>query len=218
MKTLYFDLDGTLIDVRRRHFAAYTDAARELGLTPLNEGEFWARRRDGAELEDLVADLSTDDLEQFEQRWHELADAPSYVRLDALVPGARATLAALREAYELVLVTLREDREALLHQLDEFSLTDLFSQVYSAEGQKAPTSKAELIELVGDRNGDDAAVIGDAEDDVEAARALGVNAMLIASGLRSRRYLEMWEPDELFTSLTELRRALESGGAQPTNE
>ena len=88
MTILYFDLDGTLIDVRKRHYAAYVDTARELGLTPLSELEFWQERRGGAATEDLIGNVCDSDRERFTDGWRARTDAPSYVRLDTLIPGA----------------------------------------------------------------------------------------------------------------------------------
>ena len=208
MTVLFFDLDGTLIDVRRRPYAAYVDTARELGLTPLTEQAFWEQRRGGAATEDLIGGVRAADRERFTKRWRERADAPSYVRLDTLIPGARATLSALRESYELVLVTLREDRETLVDQLDDLSLSKFFTAIYSLDGRHKSTSRAELIQLFRRGNGEDAAVIGDSEADLAAARELGIDSVCVTTGVRSRRYLDELRPDELLSNITELRRIL----------
>ncbi len=217
MTILYFDLDGTLIDVRRRHYAAYIDTARELSLTPLSEQEFWKERRGGAATEDLIGHVRDSDRQRFTERWRSRTDAPSYVRLDTLIPGARATLASLRESYELVLVTLREDRKTLLDQLDELSLTKFFTAIYSRDGQDESTSKAKLIQLFGGGD-EDAAVIGDSEADLEAARELGIDSVCVTTGVRSRRYLDELGPDELLGNITELPRILPASEGQSTKE
>ena len=161
MTILYFGLDSTLIDVRKRHYAAYVDIMRELGLTPVTEQAFWEQRRGGAETEDLIGDVRGPDHERFTKRRRERADVPSYVRLDTLIPGARATLSALRKSSELVLVTLREDRETLLNQLDELSLSKLFTAIYSRD--VTLPSKAQLINLFRVGNGEDEPIIDDSE-------------------------------------------------------
>ncbi len=217
MTILYFDLDGTLIDVRKRHYAAYVDTARELGLTPLSQQAFWQERRGGAATEDLIGSVRESDRKRFTERWRSRTDAPSYIRLDTLIPGARATLAALRKSYELVLVTLREDRETLLDQLDELSLSKFFTAIYSRNGDDEPASKATLIQLFGDHN-EDAAVIGDSEADLEAARELGIDSVCVTTGVRSRRYLDELGPDEVLSSIVELPRILPASEHQPTKE
>ena len=208
MTILYFDLDGTLVDVRKRHYVAYADTMLELGLTPLPEQTYWDARRNGASNADLMGDVDAECHDRFAQKWLERVESPSYVRLDTLIPGARATLDALRETYELVLVTMRQDRESLLEQLDELSLRKFFSAVYSRDGSDEPTSKSKLIRLFDDNMRNDAAVIGDSEADVEAARDLGIESVCVTSGVRSRRYLDELEPDEVVSTVAQLRRIL----------
>ncbi|MCH7579277.1 MAG: HAD family hydrolase [Chloroflexi bacterium] len=208
MSILYFDLDGTLVDVRKRHYAAYADTMRELGLTPLPEQTYWDARRDGASNADLMGNVDAECQSRFAEKWLERVESPSYVRLDTLIPGARATLAALRESYELVLVTMRQDRASLLEQLDELSLRKFFSAVYSRDGSDEPQSKSKLIRLFGNSVRDGATVIGDSEADVEAARDLGIESVCVTSGVRSRRYLDGLEPDEVVSTIVQLPRIL----------
>ena len=208
MSILYFDLDGTLVDVRKRHYAAYADTMRELGLTPLPEQTYWDARRDGASNADLMGNVDAEYQSRFAEKWLERVESPSYVRLDTLIPGARATLAALRESYELVLVTMRQDRASLLEQLDELSLRKFFSAVYSRDGSDEPQSKSKLIRLFGNSVRDGATVIGDSEADVEAARDLGIESVCVTSGVRSRRYLDGLEPDEVVSTIVQLPRIL----------
>ena len=157
MTILYFGLDGTIIDMRKRRYAAYLDTMRELGLTPVTEQAFWEQRREGAATEDLVGEVRGPDRERFTKRGRERADVPSYVRLDTLIPGARATLSALRTSYELALVALREDRKTLLHQLDELALDKLLTALYSRDERDPLTSKARLVHLFRGGKGEDAA-------------------------------------------------------------
>lgn len=208
MSILYFDLDGTLVDVRKRNYAAYADTMRELDLTPLPEQTYWDARRSGASNADLLGDVDMECQRRFKEKWLERVESPSYVRLDTLIPGARATLAQLRESYELVLVTMRQDRASLLEQLDELSLRKFFSAVYSRDGSDEPTSKSNLIRLFDDGERDDATVIGDSEADVEAARDLGIESVCVCSGVRSRQYLDELEPDELLNTIVQLPRIL----------
>ncbi len=106
------------IDARKRSYAAYVDAMLELGLTPVTEQAFREQRR-GRATEDLIEDVRGPDRVRSTKQHRERAGASSVARLDALIPGARATLAALRKSYELGLVTPPEDRETLPGQIDD---------------------------------------------------------------------------------------------------
>jgi phosphoglycolate phosphatase-like HAD superfamily hydrolase len=186
--TLYLDLDGTLIDVRRRHHAAYTAAARAVGVEPLAERAAWTRRRAGASAADLVDPALR---ERFRRDWLARIEAPDLLRMDAPLPGAIAALAELRESHGLVLVTLRHDRDALERQLGWLGLSEYLSSMQTPTTQ-APT-KAALIRAAGPAA--DGIVVGDTEADVEAARELGLTSVCVVTGLRSRRFLQELEPD-----------------------
>jgi phosphoglycolate phosphatase-like HAD superfamily hydrolase len=141
-------------------------------------------------------------------------ESPSYLRLDTAIPGARTALAALRARYDLVLVTMRHDRPALLEQLDRLALSGLFSAVHCRDGDRDGLAKAELL----GRGADIApgsAVVGDSEADVEVARALGALAVCVTTGVRSRRYLRALGPDRLIASVALLPQAL--AAPQPAN-
>jgi phosphoglycolate phosphatase-like HAD superfamily hydrolase len=121
MTILYFDLDGTLIDVRKRYYDVYADTARELGLTPASEKVFWEQHLSGTAILDLIGDVNDSEQERFLELWLERTDAPSYVRLDTLLPGAQATLASLRKSYEMIEATQRGQKYPLQDVLDRLS-------------------------------------------------------------------------------------------------
>jgi len=185
LPTLHLDLDGTLVDVRRRHYKAYFDTAEELGLRALPEHDYWGMRRTGASLTEVIGDASPQVRERFAKLWLERIESPSYVLLDTLIPGARATLAALRESYELVLVALRSNPRALLDQLDDMSLRKFFSAVYARDAHD-PEARARLVQLYEGQVAVDNAVSG--------------------AGAGNNTSIEAVELDDVIDDLDELRR------------
>ena len=122
MATLLFDLDGTLLDVRRRHFAVYSHVLRELGQPPLPEAEYWRRRRDGEGTLSIVGDLPADLVFRIHSAWLEGIEAPRYLALDRPYAEVRSVLTELQRDHRLVLVTLRRDAVSLAWQLSESRL------------------------------------------------------------------------------------------------
>lgn len=207
MRALYLDLDGTLVDVRRKHYAAYVDTLRELGVAPVAAHEYWRRRREGASNADLLREAAGPCDPRFLERWVDRVESPDYVRLDSLIPGARSTLASLRRSFELVLVTMRRDRVALDEQLDDLALTRLLSDIYCRDGSP-DERKTHLIGRHTSAVAPGSAVVGDSDDDVEAARELGIASICVSSGVRSARYLERLQPDQLIPTIARLPGAL----------
>lgn len=208
MPSIYFDLDGTLIDVRRRHYAAYAAALRELGCEPLPEGTYWARRRRGAASADLIGSEDESLRQRFLEGWLARVETPAYLRMDRRVPGAIEALDALRDSYHLVLVTLRRERTALQEQLEALRLHDPFVAVISRSDAAGTDSKVELIRSHAGRLEAGSIVVGDAEADVEAARALKLACVCVTTGVRDESYLRRLHPDILIESVAHLPDAL----------
>lgn len=197
MATLYLDLDGTLIDVRHRHQAAYAAAARAVGVEPLAERAAWTRRRAGASAADLIDPALR---ERFRREWLARIETPDLLRMDTPLPGVIVALAELRRSHSLVLVSLRHDRDALERQLGWLGLSEYLSGMHTPTIE-APT-KAALIRAAGPAADD--IVVGDTEADVEAARELGLTSVCVVTGLRSRRLLQELNLDYLLEDVAAL--------------
>jgi len=204
VSTLYLDLDGTLVDVRRRHYLAYADTLLELGVTPLADRRDWTRRRRGVRTFDLLNGCQQSQRQRFVETWLKRIESPEYLRLDTLIPGATAALGCLAEPYELVLITLRRDGDSLKEQLVRLELTPLLSRVYWRMDCAGPGSKAKLIRRVSPGAAAPSLVVGDSEADIEAARELGIQSVCVTTGVRNRSYLEAAGAHHVIRSISRL--------------
>jgi phosphoglycolate phosphatase-like HAD superfamily hydrolase len=212
MAALYLDLDGTLVDVKRRHYLAYARAAGTVGEQPVSLRAYWALRRRGASTMEL-APADEERRATFLETWLAEVESAENLRLDTMIPGARRALSRVGERYELALVTLRRDWGSLMEQLSWLGLMERFAAVYSrgwSEGCRSP--KAYLIELATVELDRRSLVVGDSEEDVRAARQVGLGCVSVTSGVRGRRYLAALEPDHLLRSIAGLPALLASNG------
>ena len=187
MATLIFDLDGTLVDVRARHYTVYADALREMGVQPLPEAVYWRRRRAGEGTFSIVGDLPGALRARFSAAWLERVEAPESLALDRVYDGVAETLAGLKGRHRLVLLTLRRRRQSLEEELGRTGLAAFFCEAISTSDGTQPARKADLVR--GIPRGDGAWVIGDSEGDIELAQDLGANCLCVTEGVRSAEFL-----------------------------
>ena len=200
MNSLWFDLDGTLLDVSHRHYAVYCAVLGQWNETPLGFDEYWRAKREGN------VPVSQANTEEFKRLWLEWIERRDLLRLDRVLPGARELLGTLGRENKLTLVTLRQSPEALREQLQRLELDRAFSKVLTARG--GAEEKARLI-----RQGGAAPtgwLIGDTEADVMAAKLAGLKSCTVTWGLRSRAFLEKLKPDSLADDFSGVARAVGS--------
>jgi phosphoglycolate phosphatase len=127
--------------------------------------------------------------EAFHRTFVDRIEAPDRLALDRLLPGVEATLAALRDRGDrLVLLSLRRSAAAFQRQVAGLGLAGAFERVCSGRAAADPgQAKVELVELAGFAAA--AVVVGDTEADVLAARTLGLASVGVTTGLRNAGYL-----------------------------
>lgn len=209
---MFFDFDGTLVDVRERHYRTYRSAVEALGGRPLGPSAYWLLKRRGTGWAELLAHsrLSPGQHAAFLERFIAQVEAPASLRLDRLFPGVPKLLEARRRRGDrLFLVSLRRSAPAFQAQVAELGIRELFERVCSGHTEAdAYVQKASLIQGIG--FGSPAAVVGDTEADLLAARSLRLAPIGVASGMRNRGYLQRLGPQVVVGSVVQLPAALDS--------
>jgi len=207
--TLYLDLDGTLLDIREKYFRLHCRIAADLSREALPDGTFWSRKRRGAALEALLPDWGEVARAEYGRRWLAEIESPLYTRFDRLVPGAREALARLTPEFELVLLTLRRDGQELRRQLRRLGLEGVFSRLL-VSGDHGPSelTKAQMLRQL--EPPERSIVVGDTEEDIGAARALGSPIIAVLTGMRNRAFLAALGPDLIIESVAELPAVVRS--------
>jgi len=207
--TLYLDLDGTLLDICEKYYRLHSRIAADMGREALPKGAFWARKRKGAALEALLPDWEEAARAEYGRRWLAEIELPLYTRFDRLVPGAREALARLGPEFELVLLTLRRDGQELRRQLQRLGIEVTFNRLLvSGDYGEEELTKVQLLRLT--EPPQRSIVVGDTEEDVWAARALGSPVIAVLTGMRDRAFLAALSPDLIIESVALLPAVVQS--------
>jgi phosphoglycolate phosphatase len=158
---------------------------------PLDATAYWRLKRRGVPLAVVLArsGVAPKRQDQFLARFLAEIEAPARLALDRLFPGVEAALASLAARGDrLVLLSLRRSPRAFADQVERLGIAGAFERADAARtAEDGRVAKRDLIERAG--FGDAAAVVGDTEADMGAARALGLAPVGVTTGLRNRSYL-----------------------------
>ena len=208
MKNLIvFDLDGPILEGSRRHYICYSQILEEFGLKPLPFNAYWKAKRDRLDQREILNQSGAYNVyDTFSHLWLERIESPGMLNFDRPQPGVHEILNACNRAMiRNILVTDRQDYQALVSQLNKLELQEFFEDIIMASFDEDKKDKAsvfnskfqEQVPLV-------LAWIGDTEVDIIAARQLGITSIALTCGLRDRFVLESFQPDYIFNDLIEV--------------
>lgn len=233
---LFCDFDGPIVDVSERYYqtyqlaladtqAAYLALDRSETIQVLSKAQFWQLKRDRVPDPEIAqqSGLAGEQIDAFLGRVHQIVNQPVLLHEDAIQPGVRWALSLLcNHGIQLMLVTLRQ-REQALQILHHYGLANLFSRVYGATDHQAAYDNhaahktALLTEAIAEarcygwRPG---WMLGDTEADILAGQALMLPTMALTCGIRSRLYLEQFQPNLIYHNLLSATHYL-LGGSSP---
>lgn len=202
---IFFDLDGTLIDVSNRHHTVYNETVKELGGSPLDKQAYWDQKRAKDSWDKILANsgLSADDETAFLNKFIPKIESQEYLKMDTLFPDSINVLDSLAKKGSIYLVSLRRNHENLVAEPNWLSLSSHFTKILSGHSESEGSDvKARIIreELACNRG----VIIGDTEADVRTGQELGLITIAVASGIRSQEYLTSLRPDFIVQSVKEV--------------
>ena len=162
--------------------------------------------------------LQGEEIDYFLQQVQAQVNHPQLLSQDRLQSGVIWALSLLhQQGYPLILVTLRCQQQ-VREILQRYHLTSYFTGIYGSDcAHTAYRNHAEhkttLLHQALENHGDPSAafpgwMIGDTEADVLAAQALGIPAIALTCGIRSRSYLTQLQPSAVQTDLLMLAHHL----------
>lgn len=207
-RTIYLDLDGTVLDVFDRLYHLHLDVLLSMGLdAPTTMDDYVRLKRENTPELQIAGNAAVDDSvrTEFHNRRIARIEDEAYLRRDRLFPWSTAALETLRSKGPIVLVTARRRSQELFDQLRWLQIADGLDGVIQVHGGQ---QKAEAIVQSPALRAGQEAIVGDTEADIDAGRRLGIATFAVWSGLRSETRLRLAKPDHVAPNLMHVAEAL----------
>lgn len=209
IRTILFDLDGTLIDTNELIIASFTHTLKKHSETPYTREQILSFI--GPPLYDSLAQVDPDNVEAMvaTYREHNLANHDKYV---IAYPTVVDTIKTLKEkGYQLGIVTTKMRDTALLGlkltgMEDAFDVVIGLDDVTNAKPHPEPIIKA-LTQL--NANPLNAIMVGDNYHDIEAGQNAGIKTAGVAWSIKGKEVLATYKPDYMLEEMRDLLKILE---------
>lgn len=209
IRTILFDLDGTLIDTNELIIASFTHTLKQHSETAYSREQILSFI--GPPLYDSLRQVDPDNVEAMvaTYREHNLANHDKYV---IAYPTVVDTVKALKEkGYKLGIVTTKMRDTALLGlkltgMEDCFEVVIGLDDVTNAKPHPEPIIKA-LTKL--DANPQHAIMVGDNYHDIEAGQNAGIKTAGVAWSIKGKETLAAYQPDYMLEEMRDLLKILE---------
>jgi len=219
IKLIIFDWDGTLMDSANHIVNCLRGAIKTLGLQHRHDDEL--KNIIGLGMHEAIFSLypdqqSTAFADKFTAAYRQTFfadDAPQ-----AMFPGSRKTLEALKPHYQLAVAT-GKSRHGLDLVLEETGLMSFFHESRCADETQSKPHPQMLNEILGslDVSADEAIMVGDTEYDLEMANLAGVHPVGVSYGVHEVSRLHKHNPVHMLDKIEELPAWLEMTKVQESN-
>jgi phosphoglycolate phosphatase-like HAD superfamily hydrolase len=218
--TLFCDFDGPIVDVSERYYQTYRLGLAEimavyqphnpaLVLHCLTKQQFWQMKQERTPDIEIAmrSGLQGEQIQPFLDQVKQIVNQPDLLHQDQIQPGVQWALSLLhRQGVRLVLVTLRQQAQAV-QILRQYQLDSLFSGIWGTNNDQAAylnqsEQKTELLRQAMCYFADTPAwMVGDTEADVLAGQTMNLPTIALTCGIRSRAYLQKFQPTRIHTDL-----------------
>jgi len=199
------ELEGPIVNVRPRYWAAHQAAAAELGFDGVPDDEFWRLVRTGAADGMFLRHAKPAKVVEYARRRAELLESGQLMQLDAAQPAVHENLRVLKSLGNCHLVTLAQNREAVNATINRLELWLYFDQKRSLPSE-SDHRVAALKELAGLHRS--SLVVTGSVPLAYAAGEAGCRVIGLRNGLAFPKFFQQVGVDVYYDDLEELSDAL----------
>ncbi|MCX6791669.1 MAG: HAD hydrolase-like protein [Candidatus Gottesmanbacteria bacterium] len=190
--TIFFDVDGTLLNHWKRMYAVYKICCQQYGYTPLPFEKFRRNKRNG------LPDATTKHRVWKQRR----IEAASLLAKDTVVPGMKRVLRHVYKTHRVVAVSARQSKEKLVNQLEHLGILAYFDEIIAVGLDDPVCAKAQAM--------GEGIAIGDTEIEIAAAARAGIRCIAVGWGIRNPAFLRRAGLTRVVQTPEALERALEA--------
>ena len=190
---IFFDLDGTLIDVSKRHYEVYGKLIKEFKGEPLPKSLYWKLKRSRASVPKILRKSSVSEKlhYSFLTKFISHIERKENLMLDSVFPYTKGVLKSLRKNYRLYLTTQRRSKKNTIVQLKGLGLQKFFEGIIISANENR---LSKVIKNVS-REVKNSIIIGDTEVQILIARKVHLFSVAVLSGIRNKSTLKKYKPD-----------------------
>jgi len=196
---IFFDLDGTLLDSRKRLYALFQDLVSESNLTI---DEYWELKRNKTNHKTILTErfkYKKDDVDHFEREFLNKIERFDYLQFDIPVYGSYDVLNRLVKTNSLYIVTSRQNKENVFIQLKNLEMYKYFKDILATENK---CEKTDLIRILQYQCDD--FIIGDTDNDILSGSQLGIHTIAVSYGFLNKQKLGEYNPEFIIDNLIEV--------------
>jgi phosphoglycolate phosphatase len=198
---IFFDLDGTLIDSRRRLYRLFQHL---IPASPLTFDDYWDLKRNKIHHLEILKNkfsFSKEAIERFDQKWLQSIEQAEWLALDKPFEGVLEYLNGLKLRHKLYLVTARQSENMALKQIAQYGWIGIFEKVLITLQKQ---EKYDLIKNSVETENTDW-LVGDTGEDILTGKKLNLRTAAVLSGFRNEKNLESYKPDIIVNVVTDLK-------------
>lgn len=201
---IFFDLDGPLLDVSEKYYEVYKDLVNEFQGRSLSLEEYWNNKRNKVpEATNLIrSNISTECFQNYFDKRKKLIECRKYWRLDTVWSELWSFFSNSSLRGNLILVTLRHDKEQLEEQLKFLNIRHWFVSILSTNGDNHEENRHEAkVDLINTNfPSAEGWFIGDTETDIRCGKVLGLKTVGITFGIRAHDLISKEKPNLIIKS------------------